>query len=372
MKSFLIGRIAGIEVELHSTFVLFIGLLVVALAVFDLANLAGSIMLIVFLFSSVFFHELSHSIVSLKKGIQVRKIILLPIGGMALTENFPEKPIDEFLISIAGPIFNFAVVIVLVLIVVLLDFVPFPSAEEITSSVSIALMQYPVFALMYVNLMLGTFNLLVPALPLDGGRVWRSLLALKFGKTKATKFVTKISELVALILFIAGILSGAILMSVIAVFIYFASRYENELQQMKFVLEGIKLNSVINRKIPLLKENISLEKLFDLMEEKNQFGFIIKKKKSIRYIDLELMKKTSKKNWNKTKANEISIQIKPIPENSKAEKAMEVFMSTNYSFIAVEKKNKLSGIIKRKEIEKLFEIAKEKKEKQQKKRNNKH
>ncbi len=364
MKSFNIGRISGIQVELHSTFVLFIALLVIALALFDPMNLISTIILITFLFVSVFFHELTHSLVSLKKGIKVKKIILLPIGGMALTDNFPEEPKDEFLISIAGPLFNFAVVIILAIIIVLFDFIPFPSIEKVLEQgINLSLMNYPVFALMYVNLMLGTFNLLVPALPLDGGRVWRSLLAMKFGKTKATKFVTKISEIIALILFTAGIFGAGILLSVIAVFIYFASKYENELQQMKETLKGFNLKTVISKQIPLLKEDLSLEKLFELMETKNQYGFLIKEITGIKYIDLSLMKKIKRKEWNTKKVSEVSIEVHPIPATAKAEKAMEIFMTSPHELIAVKTGNRLSGIIERKEMEKLFEIAKAKKDK---------
>jgi Zn-dependent protease len=363
MKSFTIGRISGIEIELHSTFVLFIVFLVVVLALFDLRNLVASLTLIVFLFTSVFFHELTHSVVSMHKGIKVNKIILLPIGGMALTENFPEEPKDEFLISIAGPLFNFGVVIFLAVMVALFDFIPFPSTESIfKEGISISLMNYPVFALMYVNLMLGAFNLLVPALPLDGGRVWRSLLAIKFGKTKATKFVAKISEFIALILFLGGIFSGNIILAVIAIFIYFASKYENEMQEMKEILKGVFIKKIINKKIPFLKKDLFLNELFELMEKENQFAFFIKKKK-LKYIDLELMKKINKKKWNKTRVSDASVEVHPIPVNSKAEEAMQIFMTTSYELIAVATKGKLSGIIERKEMQKLFEIAKAKKEK---------
>jgi len=368
MKSFVIGRISGIQIELHSTFVLFIMLFIFALAIFDPMNLLSSVTLIVFLFTSVFFHELTHSMVSITKGIKVKKIILLPIGGMALTENFPEEPKDEFLISIAGPLFNFAVVLVLVLLIALFNFIPFPTQEQIFSKgINFSLMNYPVFALMYVNFMLGTFNLLVPALPLDGGRVWRSLLAMKFGKSKATKFVSKISEIIALILFIVGIFWGGILLAVIAVFIYFASKYENEMQEMKDTLKGVKLKSVINKEIPLLKKDLLLEELFELMQKENTQAFIIKEKQikenekeKVKYIDLDLMKKTNKRKWNTTKTSKISVEIHPIPATSKAEKAMEIFMSTPYQMIAVQSKGKVSGIIERKEMEKLFELAKAK------------
>ncbi|MBU2476720.1 hypothetical protein KKG83_04575, partial [Candidatus Micrarchaeota archaeon] len=237
--------------------------------------------------------------------------------------------------------------------------------------IDFSLMNYPVFALMYVNLMLGAFNLLVPALPLDGGRVWRSLLAIPFGKTKATKFVSTLSVLIAVILFLIGIfgipgikeIQGNIMLPVIAVFIYFASKYENEMQEMKEVLKGVKLNSIINKKIPLLKKDVVLEELLELMEKENSHGFLIKEKDLVKYIDLEMIKKINKKEWNKRKVSDVSVEIYPIPSNSKAEKAMEIFMSTPYELIVVETKGKVSGTIERKEMEKLFALAKARKEK---------
>ncbi len=357
MKSFNIGKISGIDIELHSTFVLFIGFFVLLLALFDPANLIGSIILIIFLFTSVFFHELSHSMVSIQKGIKVKKIILLPIGGMALTEKMPDKPKDEFLIAIAGPLFNFAVVFFLIVLIALTE-ISFPTSEIISEQgINSVLMNYPVFALLYVNLMLGAFNLFVPALPLDGGRVWRSLLAIKFGKSKATKFISKLSEIIAVILFIAGLFGAGILLSVIAVFIYFASKQENEMQQMKYALKGISIKGIINKKIPATKTDLYINDLFELMQKENKQAFLFKGKR-ISYIDLNLMKKFQRKKWNKIKISNIAVEAVSVPSAVKAEKAMEWFMTTNYQFILVKEKQKIKGIIERKEMEKLFELAK--------------
>ena len=162
--------------------------------------------------------------------------------------------------------------------------------------------------------------------------------------------MAKISKLVALILFIAGIFSGGILLSVIAVFIYFASKYENDLQQMKDVLDGIDVKKITSKKIPLLKKNLSLKELFDLMEKENRFSFLLKQKNALKYIDLELMKKVKKGNWAEIKAFDASAEMHVIPDEAKAEKAMELFMATNYELIAVQKKGKISGVIERKEM----------------------
>ncbi|PJA20538.1 MAG: hypothetical protein COX63_00790, partial [Candidatus Diapherotrites archaeon CG_4_10_14_0_2_um_filter_31_5] len=155
---------------------------------------------------------------------------------------------------------------------------------------------------------------------------------------------------------------GGIILAIIAVFIYFASKYENDLQQMKSILTGITLKSIIKEEIPLLQKNLNLKELFDLMQEENVFAFVIKEKQ-LKYIDLELIKKVNQKNWGKTKASEISVVLPLIPVSAKAEKAMELFMATNFELIGVHSNGKLAGVIEKKEMQELFENAKARKNK---------
>src|SRR3989338_3198540 len=192
MNGIRLVRVFGISIEFHSTFILLIAGIALLLAIFDPNSLVPTMLLMFFLFLSVFIHELSHSIVSIMRGIKVEKIILLPIGGISVTERIPEKPLDEFLIAIAGPAFNFIAVAAIIIIVALAPNLPWPhylftGTEPSIEQFNEAILAYPLFGLFWVNFMLGLFNLVVPALPMDGGRVLRSILSWRFGFARATR-----------------------------------------------------------------------------------------------------------------------------------------------------------------------------------------
>jgi Zn-dependent protease len=164
MRSLKIGRIFGITIELHPTFVwgallLFLGMVLFSLAgFFPVESVFPTLLLVFFLFLSVFFHELVHSVVLLEKGFSVEKIILLPIGGISVSEELPEKPRDEFLVSVSGPLFNFFVAGAILLLSGLLG-VPLGLEKLFLEADFFAVMGEPLLAIFYVNLMLGAFNL---------------------------------------------------------------------------------------------------------------------------------------------------------------------------------------------------------------------
>ncbi|MCX6801482.1 MAG: site-2 protease family protein [Candidatus Diapherotrites archaeon] len=275
MKSLSLGKIFGIRLELHWSFVL-IGLFVVGmLALIEPALLAPMLMVFFFLFLSVFLHELVHCVVSLQRGIGVQKIILLPIGGVSLTESLPEKAKDEFLIAVSGPAFNFLVVFAVLFLVSVLP-LPFPrellsnpNALNSSEAAAASFLSMPLFTVFWVNLALGTFNLFLPALPLDGGRVFRSLLSFAFGYRKATAITTRISSLIAVLLFVSGFLSGNILLLVIAAFVFFGSKEEEKIVQMKEELKGITLSRVISEKPLVLDSLMNVREAFEkMLEEK--------------------------------------------------------------------------------------------------------
>ncbi|MFH1234802.1 MAG: site-2 protease family protein [Candidatus Diapherotrites archaeon] len=271
MKSLSLGKIFGIGLELHWSFLLIGLFVVVALALAEPSMLAPMLMVFFFLFLSVFLHELVHCVVSLQRGIGVKKIILLPIGGVSLTESLPEKPKDEFLIAVSGPAFNFLVVFAVLFLVSVLP-LPFPrellsnpSALDSSEAAAAAFLSMPLFTVFWVNLILGTFNLFLPALPLDGGRVFRSLLSFAFGYRKATAIATRISSLIAILLFISGFLSGNLLLLVIAAFVFFGSKEEEKIVLMKEQLKGLSIPQLVSEKPLLLDSLMGVSEAFEKM-----------------------------------------------------------------------------------------------------------
>ena len=180
-------RIRGIRLQLHFTF--FLLLAFVAQEGWVEAGWLGllwSVATILAFFTCVVLHELGHSFTAMRFGIGVRRILLMPIGGMAEFEDIPRQPLREFLITIAGPAVNFA-------IVGALWFSPLRATGDLIEKYSLAGLIEQVFV---ANLVMGCFNLL-PAFPMDGGRIFRALLATRLPYLRATFWAATIGKIVA-------------------------------------------------------------------------------------------------------------------------------------------------------------------------------
>jgi Zn-dependent protease len=225
-RSWKLGTAFGIGIYLHWTFFLL-------LAWVTLDNLGRGqtgvavyeIMMLSAVFGCVVLHELGHALMARHYGIATRDITLYPIGGVARLERLSERPIEEFWIALAGPAVNVVIAAVLVALVGL-------GAPSVTSEGFMKSVQQGEFLrpLLFTNVMLVLFNLL-PAFPLDGGRVLRAILAHSLGRLRATTIAANIGmAMAALLVFVAitGIfpaLQSPMLM-LIAVFIYFAGQQE--------------------------------------------------------------------------------------------------------------------------------------------------
>jgi Zn-dependent protease len=212
-------RIFGIQLAVHATF-----FLLLAYAAYEgwlsggLPGLVWRVLLTVSLFICVVLHELGHSLTAKRYGVHVPRILLLPIGGMAEMDHIPRRPSAEFLITIAGPSVNFAIVAVLL---------PFTwryvlGVEEMVEFSGIELLTY----LFLLNLYMGIFNLL-PVYPMDGGRILRSILALWLPYLQATWWAVMTTRVLAPILALIGVLFlDSWMMGVLFVFILITGNAE--------------------------------------------------------------------------------------------------------------------------------------------------
>ncbi|MEM4598828.1 MAG: site-2 protease family protein [Candidatus Diapherotrites archaeon] len=352
MRSIVLGRPFGITIELHWSFVLLVLFILGSALAEGIESMLSTAMLFFFLFMSVVFHELSHGIVSIKRGISVQRILLLPIGGIAVAEEIPEKPSDEFFISVSGPIFNFSVVLVVVLIVAFLPNL-FPwhllSSSATATDVDKAFLYYPFFTLLYVNLMLGSFNLLVPALPLDGGRVLRSLLSMKMGLLKATRIATTISAIIAIFLFIISFAAQSIILMVIAVFIFFGSREEARVVEAKHALENIKANKIIDKRPIIVEAQTPVGHVIRLLLSKRKFACLVDFG-SDKYgvFDLDNL---PEKILPLEPVGNYSVYVEPVSVDMPPSKILEKFMTKGYALVPVFDSGVLVGAISQSSID---------------------
>ncbi|WP_018476215.1 site-2 protease family protein [Pontibacter roseus] len=227
-----LGRIAGIKILVHWTFLILLGWIVFSemRRGSDFTTTLLSLAFVLTIFLCVVLHELGHSLTARRFGVPTKMITLLPIGGVASLERIPENPKQELLIAAAGPAVN--VVIALVLWLVLPPLRDIPN-EEFFSRITPANFLYLLF---FVNLMLVVFNA-IPAFPMDGGRVLRALLAFKLGRVRATQIAANLGQLLAIFFVFIGFFYNPFLI-LIGLFVFFGAYSENIIVQHLEFLRG--------------------------------------------------------------------------------------------------------------------------------------
>jgi len=252
-SSFRLFKLMGISIEVHVTFLLF----------FLLIFFAGFSSFIFFLvvFSIVLAHELCHSIAAILSGVPVPRIILLPFGGLASIE-LPEEPLTELKISLSGPLFNFFFAAVGFTLIKAMGLQLF-SYDQLVSmlsdgSLGIFTQDYVLSMIVMLNMLLGLFNML-PAFPMDGGRVFRSVLALWTDYVKATEVAGRIGQFIFMFLIVAGIFTLNIWWIAIGVFLTYASSSEVKFVLLKKTFDGLYMRDLIasQKRIPVAEAGLS-------------------------------------------------------------------------------------------------------------------
>jgi len=244
--AFKIGRFSGIDVKVHWTFFLllaFFAFIGYQASGSPLGALTATVT-IVALFLCVLLHEFGHSLVAQRLGIEIHSITLLPIGGVSNLESLPEKPADEVKISVAGPLVSVVLALIFFGVGLLLGAVPRVPTDLFAGFGSVG--QF-FFYLGYLNVVLAVFNLL-PAFPLDGGRILRGLLATRLGAVRATRVSSTIGQVFAAAFFLIGLLSGDILLALVAVFIFFGASGEAQMVKQRELTRGLTVSDVMGTK----------------------------------------------------------------------------------------------------------------------------
>jgi stage IV sporulation protein FB len=232
-----IGTIAGTVVRLHITFLLFLGWIFAASWVAGGQEAAWQgLVFMLLLFACVLAHEFGHIFTARAFGVATPDVVLLPIGGVARLERIPEEPWEEFLVAIAGPLVNVAIALALVLV-----------AGAHLSTNDLYAVESPQTSLIdrlaAVNLFLAVFNM-IPAFPMDGGRVLRALLAARLGYVRATEIAAFIGQGVAFALGFIGLFTNPMLIF-IAIFVYLAASSEAHVVAIRAMSRGVPVSTAM-------------------------------------------------------------------------------------------------------------------------------
>ncbi len=242
-SSFKIGRAFGIDLKVHWTF-----FLLLAFFAFAGYQRSGSVtnalitaLIIVALFVCVVLHEYGHSLVAQRLGVEIQDITVLPIGGVARLKSLPTRPWDEVKIAIAGPLVNVVLAPIFFAIALLLGAGPLDTANILQGGNSLG----QIFAYLgLINVALVVFNL-IPAFPMDGGRVLRGLLATRFGPVRATDIASAVGQFFAFAFFLIGLLSGNFVLALIGVFIFFGAAGEQQMVRQRELTRGLLISDVM-------------------------------------------------------------------------------------------------------------------------------
>jgi stage IV sporulation protein FB len=235
-----IGTYFGIPVRVHFTF----PLILAAFAVegwlrAGAGEAVWAVGLVLAVFVCVVLHEFGHSLQVRRYGIEVRDIVLLPIGGMARAERIPEEPRQEIIVAICGPAVNFVLAGLLYVAIQL-------RGEPVSFERDLLL------NLLVINLVLGTFNL-VPAFPMDGGRILRGILAMRMPYVGATRYAKNVGFVIAIAFAVIGFTSSSLLMlPVIAVFIFYGATSEERMVRLRYGLGAKTARDFLADELPML------------------------------------------------------------------------------------------------------------------------
>ena len=282
-----ITRLFGIPLRIHWTFALIIvWMFWVSLGsdgVFRFDYLLGMLWKVFILFTCVVLHELGHALMARRFGVNTRSILLLPIGGLAMLTRLPEKPIQEFLVAIAGPLVNIAIAIlgVPLLLMVGVEKMSRLFAYAVNPGGNVFIYDFSQFEVVVawiigLNLILAIFNL-IPAFPMDGGRILRSLLAIRMDRLQATKIASFVGQGLAI-----GVIAYTLLLGntnwnliLIAGFVYITARNEYRAIRDTASLDKFSVGDIYRTVYTKLYLNDPVQKGFDLLEQKIEGNFLI-------------------------------------------------------------------------------------------------
>lgn len=270
--SLYLGRFFGIEVFIHWTF--WILIVWIFLMHWQMGNGLSSgirgVLFVLALFACVVLHEFGHALVARRFGVATKNITLYPIGGIASLEGIPEKPGQELMVGLAGPAVNLVIAALLWLYLGFSDQVPDLSAADQSADIT----QMPfLLSLFFANLLLAVFNL-IPAFPMDGGRVFRSLLSLFMDRSGATRIAASVGQLLAIVFVFFGFFYNFWLVF-IGLFIFIGAGGEALYEQTKTALAGLQVKDALMRRFTALKPDDTLGLAVDALLNSQETEFVV-------------------------------------------------------------------------------------------------
>ncbi len=338
-----LGKPFGIQVLLHWSFSIL--LIWIGWSTWSQTQnpeaVVAAVVFIGFLFTCVVLHELGHALAARSYGIGTKSIVLLPIGGVANLEKIPADPKQELIVALAGPAVNVVIALFLGIILYITGY------EELEGNITtITWAQLPIY-LLYLNVIMVVFNM-IPAFPMDGGRVLRALLSFRLPRVRATQIAYNIGKIFAILFVFMGLMGNPFLI-LIAVFIFLAARAEFHNVRMTSHLEGSSLRDVLITDFPVLKMDTPLEEAVKKLLSGQEERFIVMENGAIEGIltKSDIIKGISEQGTGGKVRDVMSRDVFTLDINTPLEEAYESVLRKGYSMIPVYEKDQLAGVLEK-------------------------
>ena len=263
--SFSIGRIAGVRTQVHVTFLACLAWVAVVHGRFngDPQGLLAAAVPVLMVFATVLLHELAHEFAANRYGIRTHEVVLLPVGGIAKLDHAPERPAQELAVALAGPSVNLAIAAAL--------YAFFPAARHV-SLATVRTTTEPAAFLMAINLLRVALNL-IPASPMDGGRILRALLGALMPSPAATRAATRFGQTVALGCGLFGLFTGSTALVFVGMFVFIAAAEEREMTDAPPSLAGVPVRDAMLTDFVTLDVDDPLQRAVDYLIAGSQADF---------------------------------------------------------------------------------------------------
>ncbi|MFW5946714.1 MAG: CBS domain-containing protein [Candidatus Natronoplasma sp.] len=356
-----IGKIYGVPVRLHFTLIFIVALIAwsVGSNVLLIAEMLGitapeverglqsyllGLVIAIGLFVSVLIHEMAHSIVSIKNDLNVEEISLWLFGGVSKMEEIPKDPNLEIKISAVGPLSSLGI-----------GFLTLVGGLIAVNDT----LRFTLLYLSFINFFLAAFNL-IPAFPMDGGRILRALLAKRYSYLKATTTAASVGKIFAVLFAIGGFFYNIFLV-LIAFFIYMGASQESKSAVVDQILENVSVREVMSKDVKTIEADSSIKKFLEMVTTHRHTGFpVTRNDKIVGIISLKDAKKVpleeTTNTWVKDVMKKEFITLEP---NEDAATAWKKMLREGLGRFPVIENGNLAGIVTRSDIDRTFNVQSE-------------
>lgn len=339
-----LGSVSGIKINIHWTF-----FFLIAWIVFEEIKQGGTtesilfnIIFVLAVFVCVVLHELGHALTAKRFGINTKKITLLPIGGVASLDRIPENPKQELLVTFAGPLVNVIIALILYFVIPISSLTNQNLTEALESLNNLSFQNLLIY-LFIVNVGLVLFNI-IPAFPMDGGRIFRALLAMKINRVKATQIAARVGQFIAVVFLLLGLLFNPFLIF-IALFVFLGAYGENLLVQHLAIIEGFKVRDAMLTDITKLSINNTMAEVIEILLAGSENNFIVMDGDTIAGILYHEDIMENSKNRTTLVKDIITTKFTTIDIDQQLKVIYRLVYGGKKSFFPVIDKNKLVGAI---------------------------